>query len=229
MVSVVKTTLGMIAFYTNFVFINRLCLIFEPDQCPAQLDISVPNAMVAFSLLIALGSCQFMHIIFRKHAMPGWVANILDALVTMYLTELCIRQLWIPLLDLAFWMCDQSAQLLVEMTSGGLAARTQPIAMWLQNEAMHSVQMAVAFGFVYTMLYVTGFVDGVKQSYFNRFGRAKGDDTSDVLNATKDSFGLPENCATLPSILVHREPTRNYGYTKLTRKPSLRRVSFEAS
>lgn len=226
MVSAVKTTLGMLAFSTNFMFINRLCLIFEPSQCPAELDMSMPNALVAFSLLVALGNCHFMQIIFRNHAMPSWVANILDAFVTMYLTELIIRQFWIPLLDLSYCVCNQCAIYLHEFSKGGMVNTINPITVWLKTDAMHSIQMTIALGFVYIMLNVTGFVEFVKRLYFNWFGRAPGDDDLRWRNEEK-YLGLPENCPKMTSILKNREPMQYSCNYKLKRKPSLRSVTFK--
>lgn len=231
MVSTIKITLGMIAFYTNFMFINRLCLVFEPNQCPAELDMSLPNALVAFSLLVSLGNCNFMQIVFRIHAMPLWVANVMDALVTMYLTELIIRQFWIPLLAMAHLMCEQLAMYLHELSSGGMVSSFNPITVWLKHDAMFAIQIAIAFVFVYIMLHVTGFLEWVKRTYFNWFGRAHGDVDYEWKHGNADEcFGLPPNCPIIPSILKKREPVERYVTTshKLKRQPSLRSVSFKS-
>lgn len=229
MVSAVKATLGMMAFYMNFMFINRLCLIIEPNQCPAELDMSVPNALVAFSLLLSLGSCHFMDIVFCQHTMPAWVSNILDALVSMYLTELIIRQFWIPLLDLAYWMCNRFANCLQDLSNGAFShSLIDPVAGWLRTDAMHSIQMAIALAFVCIMLYVTGTIEFCQHIYFNQFGRAPGDDGDSRWRYSEDSgsFGLPEKCPKLQSIMKNSQQGGYEKTFKLLRKPSERSVSF---
>lgn len=240
MVAVLKTTLGLVAFFTKFTLVDRLCLVFYPDQCPAELDLSVPNALVALSLLMAFGSCHFMQLLFRDNPMPRWLENIIDAFIIMYLTEVTIRQMWIPLLDVAYWLCKLVAVGLSELVSGEMESKVKPIVMWLQNDAMNLIQITIALVFVYIMLHVTGTLRSVKMAYFNRFGRAPGDDCT--WNYTKDGgFRLPNECpvakeSPVPKQSILKTPPRNSfnpqsNYSlrtlKLVKKPSPRSVSFK--
>lgn len=231
--SVVKIAFAIVGFFTKFVFVDRMCVIFHVDECPAMIDLTIPNGMVALSLLCTFGSCRFMQLLFRRQSLPKYMECALDGMVSTYLTDVSLRQLWIPLLNFAQRLCMHSSIFLMDLARGDLVTSVKPIAIWVRRDAMEVLRFGIAMMFVYTMLHVTGVIGALYRKYFEWFGQAVGDNMNWTDNPT---FLLDDesNSSIVPSKSVVEDemqmPPRTINLRKSNRTPPIlrrKKVNFE--
>lgn len=153
----------------------------KPTGTAARLDYAqLPNIAVSVSLLLTLCACPWTRIAFTYSVRkpPRCVRLALDVWMTVYLVDVLLRMLWLPLLELTYRCLQMAAGRTAVWARGPLwwqVRLLQPATVWMRRDAMGWARVGLAAIAVWVMLVVTGALATAGRWYVRQFGREPGD------------------------------------------------------
>ena len=143
-----KLTSGMYIhlFKSNFVNENYF------EKRPV-LEPSVPSCVFTFSVLCVLSKIKCRNFI---NSPPPWLVQFLvEYILTLYLSDVAMRIIWIPCTYFGYWCCDMLCTYLENLNKGYYAGTLFQLVKWLKLHAFY-MKYGLSILIFYSMIHVTG-------------------------------------------------------------------------
>lgn len=132
---------------------------------------NISSVIFTFSILYILSltiSNYVKELLLKRCTIKSFI-YLFDIIFTVYLTEIILRYIWLPINKLLYWFCYESGKWfeMKVMDNGRLLKSSRILTIWLKTDAFYIFRFTITLWLLYEIINFTGILSTIKMKLCN--------------------------------------------------------------